>query len=282
MRTLLSLVAAAGLLLLSGTPAGAIQFDIGVDASTDARLHTISDGQPGAQWNTGGGGAGGEIDYDSGAEEFVLTGVLDTLNYWDPNDGSCSTSTSNCSFGFPAGNLDITLEGAFDSITLTPQGSNVLVQAMFTTTVDGNADMSITDPDDPGFGPLLEADWQAGTFNGQPTPGLTVSVLWDGSSVVGTPSAVGFLAVDPGSEYGSLFESGGDYFQLNVGQLFGFAPALDSIVQTAINTGALPDFTAEGQGQIYRTAGGQFEVPEPSLLALLGAGLGLAALRRRS
>jgi len=270
--------------LLVAAPAGAIQFDVGVDASTDARLHTINDGQPGAQWNTGGTGAGGDIDYDATNEEFVLTGVLDTMNYFDPNDGSCPNSTDNCSFDFGP-DLDLTLEGSFDSIVVTSLGSGFLgVDALFGTTSDGAPDMTLTDPSDTGFGTLLEADWQAGNFQGQPTSGLKVSVTYDTNtnSVVGSTSAIGFLDVDPTSEYAPLFESGGDFFQLNVGQLFGFSPTLDTIVQGAINTGSLPDFTTEGQGQIFRTASGDFEVPEPSVVALLGVGLGgLAVMGRR-
>lgn len=286
-RALATLVPSLLLLFLLAGSASALQFDIGVDASTDARLHTISDGQPGAEWNTTTNpstGGTSEISYSSTTGEFSFTGVMDNINYFDPQDGSCSTSTTNCNVDFGP-DLVITLEGAFDSIVVTGLGSGFFqVDAIFGTTTDGAPDLVITDPTDGGFGPVLEADWQFGLFNGQPTEGLKVTAVWNSNTqtVQGTPSGVGFLAVDAGSEYAPLFESGGDYFGLDVGQLFGFSPTLDSVVQTVIDTGALPDFDAEGQGQIFRVTTGDFVVPEPSTLLMLGGGLvGLGVFGRR-
>ena len=60
-----------------------------------------------------------------------------------------------------------------------------------------------------------------------------------------------------------------------------FAPALNSILATAIGSGSLPDFTSEAQGQTFAVAAGQF-VPEPAAVWLLGcAGAALVGVRRR-
>src|SRR5690606_20259804 len=94
--------------------------------SATARLHTISSGQPGAQWNTGGIGAGGQLSYDSGTGIATLTAGLDVLNWFDPADAGCPTDAgSNCAFNFGP-DLTITLEASYAGAVITPLGGSLV------------------------------------------------------------------------------------------------------------------------------------------------------------
>jgi hypothetical protein len=250
-------------------------------------LHTIFSGEAGAQWNTSGLGVGGQIDYDSGTQQLSITGVLDILNYWNPGNGSCPTDAgSNCSFNYGP-DLDITLVADLHSIVVDDlTGGFYQVTVNFETT--GGTDLSVTDPAD-GNSVQLEASWQAGTFLGNPTTGLAVSLIFDDNtnSVVGsTLDGAGFLAVNGSTPYASLFAP--DYFGLAFQSLSDFAPTLDTLADDLVEEFkassplSLESFTAEANGQVYKTASGEF-VPEPGAVALLGTALaGFVAMRRRT
>lgn len=282
-----SLLSALALLLALGlsAPADALQL---VPTAT-ARLHTLSSGQPGAQWNTSGLGVGGQLSFDAGTGVATLTGVLDVLNWFDTANGACSADAgTNCEFNY-APDLTFSLDTQFLGVVVTPVGGpNVNVTLNFGTTTNGVPDLTVSDPTDLGFGNVLEGDWQAGVFNGNPTTGFSISVLFNtftGTATFQTANASAFLAVDPSTAYASLFKSGlNNYFGLNIASLSDFGGAggdLDSIIAGAIGSGTLPDFTAEGNGQVYRLASGEF-VPEPGAVLLLAGGLTLLAARRRS
>jgi hypothetical protein len=263
-----SLAVAAALGLLAGAAHAAPQFT----PDPDDRLHTLSSGQPGAQWNTGGLGAGGQIDYDSSTQTLTVTGVLDLLNYFNPNNVACPTDAgSNCAFNYGP-DLDITLVAKLESLVVTPVfGTVVAVQANFETT--GGVDLLLTDPAD-GNSVLLEASWQGGSFQGNPTTGLTATVLYDTATgqTVGSPpvNASGFLSVDQSTLYASLFQP--TYFGITFGSLSDFDDGaggdLDDIIAASIAAGTLVDFTAEANGQVFNLEAGQF-VPEPGTAALL-------------
>ena len=70
---------------------------------------------------------------------------------------------------------------------------------------------------------------------------------------------------------------------LNLSEFFDFTPSINAIAAYLIANGTLPDFTGEGQGQIFRVDTGEFVIPEPSTVLLLGLGIaGLGVVRRRS
>jgi len=263
----------AGLSLVLAPRADALQFT----PNGNEMLHTITSGQPGAAWTTSGLGVGGQVSYNSGTGVATLTGVLDVLNYFDTTPGSgCETDAgSTCSLNF-APDLDITLDLAFVGYSATFVAGTTYEVHLDFETLGGASDLSVLDPTDLGAGNLVTASWVAGTFNSAYTPGLTVKYFYDAATqtAVTTPTALGFLLVDPGSPYASLFGSSGDLIGLNVGSLFGYNPSLGAITASTITNGTLPSFTSEGQGQVFRVASGDFIIPEPGSLGLLGAALG--------
>lgn len=264
------------------TPASAVLQHV---PSATARLHTLSSGQPGALWNTS--GAGGQLSYDSNTGVATLTAGLDILNWF--GDGGCATDAgSNCSYNYGP-DLAISLDAALAGIVVTPVGGPfVNITLNFQTTANALPDLAVSDPTDPGFGNVLEGDWTSGFFNGNPTTGLSVSVLYDttfpGSATFASANVSGFLAIDGSTAYASLFESGSNYLGLNIATLSGFSDGLggdlDDIVAFAIANGDLPSFTAEGNGQVYRLTSSDFVVPEPTTALLLAGGLALLGARR--
>jgi len=278
---LLSALALVLTLAWSGT-AAALQL---VPTGT-SRLHTITSGQPGSQWNTIGGA---QLSYNAGTSTATLTANLDVLNWFDTANGACATDAgSNCSHNYTT-DLAITLEASFVGTTVTPIAPNTVnIRLDFQTTANALPDLTVLDPTDVGFGNVLEGDWQSGLFNGNPTTGLSFNVVFNTltQTVLGTPNGSGFLAIDSATAYAGLFESGSNYFGLNVATLSGFASALpgglNGIVAYAALNNALPDFTAEANGQVYRVTTGEFVIPEPATAVLLAGGLALLGARRRS
>jgi hypothetical protein len=281
MRSIQPLLLGLAVLALAASAHAVPQFS---PTTGTERLHTPGSGQPGAEWDTSGVGAGGQISYDSGTGVLSMTAGLNTLNYWDTANGSCATDVgSNCPVSFGP-NLDITLSASLDSISATPVGGTILnVSVVFGTSA--GVDLVVTDPAD-GDSVQLRADIAAGTFNGSPTNGITASVFYDtntGQALSAQVSASGFFAVDQTTSFASLFAP--DYFGLNISAISNFddgnGGGLNEIVTYLIANSALPDFTAEGNGQIFKTASGAF-VPEPGVGLLLMAGLaGLVGRARR-
>ena len=277
----LAFVALAALVLSAGAAQAVPQFT----PSATARVHTLASGEAGVVWNQG------AITYTASNLTLAIDGQVDELNYYDPLNGGCPTdSGSNCIFSYPGGNLDFTMSAIYLGASLTPLGGGSYdIVLNFEST--GGVDIQWTDPAD-GNSLMLEASWVAGNFGGNPTPGLTVSGIYcDGGAcgaagVQGDLITIGFAQVDNATLYADLFDSGGaEQILLDFNENFALVPDVNSLAAYLLaHGGALPDFTGEAQGQIFRVDTGEFVIPEPSTALLLGLGLlamGTAGRRAR-
>lgn len=280
--------AVAAIALAAGTAQAIPQF---IPTPT-TKVHTVFSGEPGVTWNTGGVGVNGQIVYTAGTSTLAIGGEIDAANYYDPLNGGCPTdSGSNCTFNYGP-NLDFDVLAEFIGVTVTPTGGgfyDILLDFQST----GGVDILWTDPAD-GNSVVLAASWQAGTFLGNPTPGLQVqSTYCDGvggcgaAGVQGDPLAIGFALIDNLTLYAAMFDSDGNPFttnsiMLDFSELFDFSPGIDAIAAYVLANNTLPDFTGEGEGQLFRVDTGEFVIPEPSTALLLGFGLiGLGVTGRR-
>jgi hypothetical protein len=257
------------------------------------RLHFVSDGPPGAEWNTGGVGVNGQIvyrDLNDANDPGLLTmdGVLDVLNFFSPGDPNCSGNTTNCQFDFGP-DVDFTIEAMFDGMTVTPLGFGFFDIIVDFTTNPGTPDIVMTDPTDSTV--VLEADFVQGFFNGDPIMGFQTKLTVDpNGQPLGDPTVLALSLVDPNSLYASLFTSlpgspADNLIRLDLSEFFAFDPNLPALIATAVadpQNPFLDAFTAEGQGQIFRVAQGSFVIPEPSALWLTALGLAALATRRAS
>jgi hypothetical protein len=108
------------------------------------------------------------------------------------------------------------------------------------------------------------------------------------AGLTGDPLAIGFALIDNSSLYAGLFDSDSNPLTVNsimldFSELFDFDPTEDAIAAYLLANNDLPDFTGEGEGQLYRVETGEFVIPEPSTALLLGLGIaGLGVVRRRN
>jgi len=279
-RLWVALAAMSAVALAAGSAQAVPQFT----PSASQRVHTLGSGESGVVWNQG------AIVYDADTLSLVINGQVDELNYYG-NAGCPTDAGSNCVESYALGNLDFSLLATYLGAAVTPVGGGYYdIVLNFEST--GGVDIQWTDPSD-GNSLMLEASWVAGTFGGNPTPGLTVSgVYCDGNVLCGGVAGVqgdlitiGFAVANTSTLYANLFDSGGaEQILLDFNENFSLVPGVDTIAAYLIaNAGALPDFTGEAQGQIFRVDTGEFVIPEPSTALLLGFGLiGLGAAGRRT
>jgi hypothetical protein len=282
-------VAAVGIALVAGRAQALPQF---VPTAT-AKAHTVFSGEAGFTWNTGGLNVNGQIVYTDATNLLSIEGEIDAANYYDPLNGSCPTdSGSNCTFNYGP-NLDFSVLAQFIGVTITDTGGG-LFDIVLDFQTAGGTDIVWTDPAD-GDSVMLSASWTSGTFDGNPTPGLQViSQYCDGvggcgpAGLTGDPLAIGFALIDNASLYASLFDSDANPLttnsvMLDFSELFDFDPDINTIAAYVLANNDLPDFTGEGEGQLYRVDTGEFVIPEPSTALLFGLGVaGLGVLRRRN
>jgi hypothetical protein len=276
-----ALAAASAVALAAGSAQAVPQFT----PTASARVHTLGSGEPGVVWNNAG------IVYTAGTSSLAINGVVDVMNYYDPGNGGCPTdsagSTCNVNYG---PDLNLSILATYLGASVTPVGGGYY-DIVLNFQSSGGTDIVWTDPTD-GNSVMLQANWVAGTFGGNPTPGLQVSGAYcDGiggcgaAGVQGDLVTIGFAQVNNSTLYANLFNSGGPQgVLLDFHENFSLIPSVDSIAAYLIaNAGALPDFTGQAQGQIFRVDTGEFVIPEPSTALLLGLGLfGMAARGRRA
>jgi len=289
----IALAAFSAIALAAGTARAVPQFT----PTATTLVHTVFSGEPGVTWNTGGLGVNGQVVYD-GVSSLAIGGQIDVVNYYDSLNGLCPTDIgSNCSFNYGP-DLDFSVLAEFIGVTVTPTGGGLFdIVLDFQST--GGTDILWTDPAD-GNSVMLEATWTAGTFLGSPTPGLQVqSTYCDGvggcgpAGLTGDPLAIGFALIDNSTLYAAMFDSDGNPFtsnsiMLDFSELFDFDSVaagpggINAIAAYVLANNTLPDFTGEGEGQLYRVETGEFVIPEPSTALLLALGIaGLGAVRRR-
>jgi len=258
------------------------------------RLHTTGSGQPGAEWNTGGLLSGGELSYDSVSKRLTVAGDVDVLNWYDSTPASgCETDAgSNCSLNYSP-NLTFVLEadlvpGTLGDISVAPIfGDIVEVTVAFATTGVTN-DLIVIDGAE---GMQLEAQVVAGTLNGDAIPGLIATILYNtatSTALFTQINGAGILNPTAGA-HASLFGVGPDSFGLGISTISDFDDGLggglsDILAATlASPTNEIPDWSAEGAGEMFQITDGDFELPEPSTaLMLLGSFTLLGLGRRRS
>jgi hypothetical protein len=295
LRAARALLVAGGLLLPSSQALATPQFE----PTLTALFHTVTSGETGATYNTGGLAANGQVEFTNSTSSLHVDAELDVLHYYDPANGSCPTdSGSDCQFDFgvdDAGasglNLDISVDAvlAATPFAVTDLGGGFFqVDVNFETT--GGIDILFTDPTD-GDSTQLAGSWVAGSFDGNPfQTGLVSTVFYDvnanggSGGVIGNPTILGFADIT-GGPLASMFDDGGGGgpIMLNLTEVFDFSPDLDSLTADIINTGQLNDFTAELEGQIFRVSTGDFVIPEPATALLLGFGLaGIGVVGRRN
>jgi hypothetical protein len=287
-RIAVGMASLAAIALAAGSAQAAPQFT----PTATALVHTLASGEPGVTWNTGGVNVNGQVVYTAGTSSLAMGGEIDVMNYYDSLNGSCpSDGGSNCTFNYGP-NLDFEVLANFIDADVTASGGGFYdIVLNFQST--GGTDITWTDPAD-GDSVMLEASWVAGTFLGNPTPGLQViGTYCDGiggcgaAGIQGDPLVVGFALIDGGSLYASMFDSDANPFTqnsilLDLSEFFDFDPTIDSIAAYVLANDTLPDFTGEGEGQIFRLETGDFVIPEPGTALLFGLGLvGLGAARRR-
>lgn len=287
----IALAALAAVALGAGTARAVPQFT----PTATTMAHTVFSGEPGVVWTTNGVGGPGQIVYTAGTQTLAIDGDIDVMNYYDSLNGSCPTDVgSNCTLNYSP-NLDLSVTAIFSGLSVTATGGGFYdIVLDFVST--GGTDILWTDPADANS-VMLSGSWTPGNFLGSPTPGLQVQATFcDGiggcgaAGVLGDPLAIGFALLDNSSLYAAMFDSDanpltGNSIMLDFSELFDFDPTINAIAAYVVANGTLPDFTGEGEGQLYRVETGDFVIPEPSTALLFGlglAGLGVAKRRARS
>jgi hypothetical protein len=232
----IALAVFSAIALAAGTAQAVPQFT----PTATTLVHTVFSGEAGVPWTTQ-VTAGDQVVYDSNTLSLAITGSITAVNYYDPLNGGCQTdSGSNCTFAF-ATPLDFTVLATFIGVNISPgvdPGSSNIVLDFQSS---GGTDIAWTDPLD-GHSVMLEASWTAGTFLGNPTPGLQVQATYcDGNvgcggfvGLTGDPLAIGFALLDNSTLYAAMFDSDGNplttnSIMLDFSELFGFTPAIDTI-----------------------------------------------------
>jgi hypothetical protein len=275
----------AASLLLGAQAASAVQLTL----SGNERLNFFA-GSPGTgtSWSTG----PGNVDYDAIGSgdphpgEVFASGTVPSLNYH-----TTTAPTTNVNFNFTP-DLTFTLEAALvaiDVTDITPTQRRVRLE--FGTTIDGLPDLVVTDPFDATV--VLEANLIAGTFLGNPVPGLRAQGIYN--PTLATPqnltmSLSGFLMATPSSLYLPLFADSsagavgfetGQVLNWEIGDGDGFFDFND-IASALVGSGTLISHVAEANGNLFAISSGQFvPVPEPGSALGVLAGLTMLAAARR-